>query len=98
MKNDDAASRDDRQVVPALEMRNASLMSPAYSQDNLTGVNLVLQPGDLVLVMTDHGHDHLPLMDAAEGLLTPSEGNVFFEGVEWRAIGVGITLKHNPVG
>jgi len=56
---------------------------PPY-EFGLEDINLVLKPGELAIISVDKGHGITPLADAAQGLLVPDRGGVYFLGKNWR--------------
>ena len=50
----------------------------------LQEANLVLPRGGLVLVRVDTDHLDHPLADLAQGLVAPTSGSVFYDGVDWQ--------------
>ncbi|MFT6107362.1 MAG: phospholipid/cholesterol/gamma-HCH transport system ATP-binding protein [Planctomycetota bacterium] len=50
----------------------------------LLDVQLVVEPGELVLIELDRRTPRLPLLDAALGLEEPTQGEVLIEGKSWR--------------
>jgi len=57
------------------------------SSDYETGlwkVSCVLKPGELLLVRIERENERLPLADVTEGLTTPEDGTVTFQGRDWR--------------
>jgi len=53
---------------------------------SLWNITLDLAAGDLGLVLLEEEHVHLPLADAAQGLLAPTQGRVTFQGQDWQSI------------
>ncbi|HEX9782484.1 MAG TPA: hypothetical protein VGA56_07090 [Opitutaceae bacterium] len=72
--------------VPVLELDRVLIESDPLFETSLCGLNFVLGAGELVLVLLDREHMHLPLADAASGLVTPIEGAVRFGGRDWQAM------------
>jgi ABC-type ATPase involved in cell division len=77
-----------------LEFRAASLNPPDQPENRLCDVSLVLPPGAAAVVRMDvpahfrETHfDYFPLADAAQGLLPCADGQVFFRGLDWAALG-----------
>lgn len=69
-----------------LEMVGVSVPERAQASAELRHIHLRLKPGELALVRLEPGNEHVPLGDAAEGLVAPSEGNVYFIGDDWRTL------------
>ena len=52
----------------------------------LWGINLSLQPGELLLIRLERGHLRTPLGDLALGLIEPRQGQVCFNGENWQQV------------
>ncbi len=66
-----------------LEFSNAALAGAAHGQSELRALTFKLPPGRLLLVKVEAGNEHLPLADAAEGLIAPKAGHVRWRGKAW---------------
>jgi len=71
-----------------LEFENVALEPGHSSESSLSGVSLKLHAGELILVLLDREHVHLPLADAASGLVEPAQGCVRFDGRDWTSLRV----------
>jgi len=74
------------EIRPVVAFEDVSLLSESHGKGELRDMSLVLMPGDMALVQVEPGNEHLPLADAAEGLLTPDHGVVRFQGSAWEAL------------
>ena len=72
-----------------LEFDNATLDGPARDQIRMEGLTFLLQPGGLLLLRLESEREHLPLCDAAEGLIAPDSGRISFVGEEWKSSSPG---------
>lgn len=70
-------------TAPILEFRGVRLQPRGHDQVAIRAVDFSLAPGGLALVRVTPGLEHLPLADAAGGLVAPDEGEVFFMGSNW---------------
>lgn len=66
-----------------LEFERATLPAGSRLQIEMRAVHFRLLPGQMALVLIESGNDHLPLADAAVGLIAPSAGAVRFMGETW---------------
>lgn len=69
-----------------LEFRNVTIVAAPLEHAGVSQVNAQLLPGTLTIVSLEPGNELLPLADLAEGLLSPSEGCVLFQGEAWEAM------------
>jgi phospholipid/cholesterol/gamma-HCH transport system ATP-binding protein len=69
--------------VPILSFEHATIAPDRAYDTAVWDVNLSLRAGDLALVRLEREHTHLPLADAASGLIEPVEGRVLFAGKLW---------------
>lgn len=77
-----------------LEFVDATLEAPGFEADRLESLSLALGPGAAIFVHEEETvRDHLPLADAACGLLAPSAGRVLFAGADWAAMPVDEQLR-----
>jgi phospholipid/cholesterol/gamma-HCH transport system ATP-binding protein len=72
-----------RTASALLEFRGVSIKPTSHQMTGLEDVSMVLMPGEVVLVQVQEGLERTPLADAAEGLLSPDQGSVLFQGVSW---------------
>ena len=70
-----------------LEFEAVALRTPSAQVEDLTDVSFRLAPGGVALIELEDGHEHVPLADAAQGLLAPESGEVRFQGTAWAAMG-----------
>ena len=68
-----------------LSFRNVSLLAGDEYDADLRAVNFDVAPGECVLVHVNESQPVLPLADAAEGLVTPEEGSVAYQSLDWQA-------------
>jgi phospholipid/cholesterol/gamma-HCH transport system ATP-binding protein len=52
----------------------------------ISNVGLSLAPGALVVVLLEKEQVHVPLADAAEGLVSPVQGTITFLGEDWQTM------------
>ena len=69
-----------------LEFRRVRLEPQGHEQLAMREVDFSLAPGALALVHVTQGHEHLPLADAAGGVVAPAEGEVLFKGEDWSGL------------
>lgn len=72
--------------TPVLEFDRVSLRRVAHSQTAMREIGFRLLPGDLLWIQVEPGNEHLPLADAAEGLVAPDEGTITFLGAGWSTV------------
>ena len=65
-----------------------ALEASDHLESMLCDVSFTLPAGGLLLVLLDRAHLHLPLANAASGLILPAQGSVSFNGREWREMRV----------
>ena len=88
MSNAPTATKVGAGAGPVLEFAGVSL-PPMWPYDSgVVGQDLVLQAGDLVLVLLPSPSARPPLADLAQGLVTPSAGAVRFLGRDWAEVAV----------
>ena len=68
---------------PVLEFENVLLEGADSSESALWDVSFAIPESGLLLVLLDREHLHLPLADAASGLINPTQGSVRFNGSDW---------------
>lgn len=76
----------ERGVEQILEFREATLRPSAHDAMVMEDVSLRLGAGEAAMVLVEEGREHLPLADAAEGLLAPVRGEVLFCGARWEEL------------
>lgn len=70
-----------------LEFERVTISASAAYDAPMRNISFHLEEGHLMLVRVDEASDHLPLADAAQGLITPGSGAVRFLGEEWWKMG-----------
>ena len=68
-----------------LEFRHVTLDGGHLYDTSVWNVCLRLRPAELMLVRLERGHVRIPLADAAQGLVEPTQGSVEFLGRPWAA-------------
>ncbi len=58
---------------------------PAYDVP-LWNVDFTLEAGELLLIRLERGQLRIPLADAAVGLIEPIEGQISFQGEDWKSM------------
>ena len=72
-------------ATPAiLKFREVTVESGQHYETGLWNSSFELNQGELLLVRMERENERLPLMDAAEGLATPTQGRVEFLGEDWQ--------------
>ena len=71
---------------PVLEFCDATIAPGSKDQSPVAGANFALRAGGLLLLRVDPMRAHLPIGDAAEGLVKPESGRVRFLGEDWGAM------------
>jgi phospholipid/cholesterol/gamma-HCH transport system ATP-binding protein len=72
---------------PILKFSEVTVESGQHYETGLWRSSFELSPGELLLVRMERENERLPLMDAAEGLVTPTQGSVEFLGEDWQRMG-----------
>ncbi len=70
-------------VVSIVSFENVTVDGPPAYETGVRDVSFQVDPGALVLVNIGEHYSHVPLADAAEGLVLPSLGRVHFLGRDW---------------
>ena len=70
-----------------LEFDHVILTAGDAGESGLSDVDFKLCSGEFLLVLLDREHLHLPLADAASGLVKPVQGAVRFAGETWHELG-----------
>ncbi len=66
-----------------LEFKNVSIdLAPPFDA-GIADVSFALEPGELALVRLEEHVPHLPIGDAAQGLVELKQGEVLFDGKNW---------------
>jgi phospholipid/cholesterol/gamma-HCH transport system ATP-binding protein len=79
-----AGMKDDGSVLSFREVT----IAPEGDRTGMRDVCFDLRRGGLTLVLAEPEREHLPLCDAAEGLVKPESGHVEFLGKSWGAAGI----------
>ena len=74
------ASRD------ILKFSEVTLETSPHYETGLWNSSFELHQGQLLLVRIEREHERLPLADATEGLVPPTQGSVLFLGEDWRGM------------
>jgi phospholipid/cholesterol/gamma-HCH transport system ATP-binding protein len=67
-----------------LKFSEVTVESGQHYETGLWSSSFELNHGELLLVRMERENERLPLMDAAEGLATPTQGRVEFLGEDWQ--------------
>lgn len=67
-----------------LKFDDVTIESSACYETEIWNSSFALNPGDLLLVRMERENERLPLADAAQGLVLPTQGSVMFGGKDWR--------------
>jgi phospholipid/cholesterol/gamma-HCH transport system ATP-binding protein len=67
-----------------LKFSEVTVESGQHYETGLWSCSFELNQGELLLVRIERENERLPLMDAAEGLATPTQGRVEFLGEDWQ--------------
>lgn len=70
-----------RKIV--LEFDQVTIPASSHHDEAVAEVSLQLSSGEWALIRTEDDTEHLPLADAAEGLIAPSQGTIRFLGEDW---------------
>ena len=68
-----------------LEFRQVTLDGGHLYDTAVWNIAFVLRRSELMLVRLERGHARIPLADAAQGLVEPTQGSVAFMGTPWTA-------------
>ncbi len=77
-----------------LEFKNVSVALQPPFDAGLDGVSFALDAGQLALVRLEEHVPHIPLGDAAQGLIDLDAGDVRYEGVNWVHMKPGEVSQH----
>lgn len=66
-----------------LAFESVTILARPPDMAGVQDVNLILNAGEIALVCVPDESDHLPLADAAEGLLAPDSGTISFIQEKW---------------
>lgn len=67
-----------------LKFSEVTIESSAHYETGLWRSSLELNKGELLLVRIERENERLPLADATEGLVPPTQGRVMFLGEDWQ--------------
>lgn len=67
-----------------LKFANVTIKPRPPYESGVAEVSFALKAGELALIGVEKGRRHLPLADAAQGLIEPDEGRVTFLDRDWR--------------
>lgn len=73
-----------------LKFGNVTVPAGPDYETGLWNISFELHSGDLLLVRIERENERLPLADAAEGLVPPTQGGVLFCAEDWQ----GMTADH----
>jgi ABC-type lipoprotein export system ATPase subunit len=71
---------NDKPLPPIVRTENLSVLYPEMRTQALNGVSLSVAPGEFVAITGPSGSGKSTLLNAIAGLITPSQGEVFFKG------------------
>jgi phospholipid/cholesterol/gamma-HCH transport system ATP-binding protein len=71
---------------PIVKFNQVTIDSSPRYETGLWNSSFEVRPGELLLVRIEREDERLPLADAAEGLVRPSEGSVMFLGEDWNGM------------
>jgi len=74
----------DQDVI--LEFDAVTIPSYGLYEMGLSDFSCSVNRGDFIAAWMDRGHAHVPLADAAQGLIDPEEGAVRIQGEDWRSL------------
>jgi phospholipid/cholesterol/gamma-HCH transport system ATP-binding protein len=69
-----------------LKFSEVTIESSPHYETGLWSSSLELNQGELLLVRIERENERLPLADAAEGLVPPTQGSVMFLGEDWQCM------------
>jgi phospholipid/cholesterol/gamma-HCH transport system ATP-binding protein len=69
-----------------LKFNEVTIESSSHYETGLWSSSLELNQGELLLVRIERENERLPLADAAEGLVPPTQGSVMFLGEDWQRL------------
>jgi phospholipid/cholesterol/gamma-HCH transport system ATP-binding protein len=71
--------------LPAiLKFSEVTIESSPHYETGLSRTSFGLNPGELLLLRIERENERMPVADAAEGLVSPLQGNVTFQGEDWQ--------------
>ncbi len=70
-----------------LEFDHVTVRPDSHLVAGLHDVSFALAAGEIGVVEVEEGREHVPLADAAEGMIVPDEGCVSFMGERWEEMG-----------
>lgn len=72
--------------VNMLEFSEVTLRNVPHGQAEMRQLTFSAGPGSLALIKVETGNEHLPLADAAEGIIAPETGLIRWQGKEWNRL------------
>lgn len=76
-----------------LKFTGVNLQDVPHGQSEMRGLTFLLKRGNLLVLTVEAGNENLPLADAAEGLIVPAAGAVFWLNRRWSAMRPGDELS-----
>lgn len=70
-----------------MEFKGVTIRSVSSQVCGLSCIDLSLHRGEIALIDLEEGREHTPLAALAQGLLSPDQGYVFFDGEDWAQMG-----------
>ncbi|MBE5997479.1 MAG: energy-coupling factor transporter ATPase [Lachnospiraceae bacterium] len=95
------ADQEPAKDVPVIQLKNVSYtysQGTAYEVKALQHVNLDIRPGQFIAVIGHTGSGKSTLIQMLNGLLKPTEGQIFFEGDDIHANGYSLRDLRTKVG
>ena len=83
-----AALRSGAPAIPSIELRNVRFRYGANEPDVLKGVNLKIEPGEMLALVGPSGGGKTTLMKIVMGLFIPTEGEVLIDGRPLKSYGL----------
>ena len=82
-----------------LKFSEVTVESGQHYETGLWGSSFELKQGELMLVRIERENERLPLMDATEGLVAPTQGRVEFLGEDWQRMSADhATTQRGKIG
>jgi phospholipid/cholesterol/gamma-HCH transport system ATP-binding protein len=69
-----------------LKLSEVTIESSPHYETGIWNSSFTLHQGDLLLVRLERENERLPLADATEGLVPPTQGTVMFLGEDWQGM------------
>ncbi len=80
--------RVDADGLPGISMIDVSFTYPGAKHPAVQGINLRIEPGETVVIVGDNGAGKTTLAKLLCRLYTPSEGQILWNGRDYRSIDV----------